>query len=325
MGRSFLRYDESPTTAQTKMDAKQIYAAHELLAKLRSADEKLCFKRSTFRDTIMALLQDYADDNKWALKEGDTDGYIKAMTSRMVNLCYCVKQGEQRHPNCGWVKALPWNRGSSPSLPSARKKEEDKDNNYIFGYDRKLGQAWRMRVSDTGAKSAKEFAKNILDKLGKCFATWGGNDEWEVVGLKQEELTRKGRTGGSSRSPSVFWQGEHSVTKNALVVRHRRDRHPDGLVIVTEQGKQVMQVLVRDFQGNMAGAAEFAIGVAKDYAANKFGKYMLKAECKRRFFVDGRVKMVGSKATWAHSTSRATQFRHFPKYVRHGSGGMPWN
>ena len=84
--------------------------------------------------------------------------------------------------------------------------------------------------------------------------------------------------GRNAAVSEVFWKGEHSVTHHRIEVKRRADRPVKDdptdnkmLISMYEQNKQILQTRVSAWETE-AVAANFMVGIAIDYAADKVSK-----------------------------------------------------
>lgn len=294
-GRSFLDYDEAETTSKSRTDATKIKEAMPLLLALREADANMNFKKTTLRECIKILLNDFEADDNWQLRQEDVGPYLRIMTNRVSNLVFTVKQAEGRHPECKWVASLPWraDKKQDPRSSSAASKGPT-TTEYIYGHDKELGRAWRSTTTTGKRAPLKDFADEMLNKGGKLWASWQDGGRWEVSGLSISEF-EDGAPRKRQVSDAGFWAGVHAISHNLLSVRFRKDRHPMGLVSLFEQKRQILQVMVKDFGGNVEAASKFMCTTAELYAENRVPREKLKAYAKKRMLDDGWSQTRGNK------------------------------
>lgn len=276
-GRSFLVYDHTQNTSKAKTSKDDIGNAHEVLKALKVACPKLAFKRSQVRQALDILYKQNMHEPKWRLAPADLPQWLTMMTNRIMNLAHAVRQGEQKHPTAAWVRCLPWNQAG----PASSSCEPPSRTEWIYGYDMEMKQAWRLpgnHPQGAGRKSTKkEYSIQVREQDKKLVASWSDNSKWAISGISIDRW--KGPQKVVANPP--YWQGEHEVSHDRLVVRHRNDRCVEGLTALYEQGHQILQVNNRDFDSKVA-AGSFMTGIAQAYAKGDLQREQLKNEVKCR-------------------------------------------
>ena len=159
---------------------------------------------------------------------------------------------------------------------------------YFYGYDAEMQQAWRAHPA---AAEKKEWTANFRigskkpNDLDPMIAVFTDGDEHPIVEFTHAEWKVKSEIARSTRK-GALWESTHNTTKAALKISYRSDRKP--ILILQEDGKQVLQVLLDNFKGHddtpndpdsmQARALGFLSGIAQEYADGKLSKDMLKNE-----------------------------------------------
>ena len=141
---------------------------------------------------------------------------------------------------------------------------------FAYGYDTVLGVAWRM-------------APGGVKQLTTCFQALGGMDEaivamWEdgdqhvVHEVSVQEY--KTRLQCAKRKSPAVWQGVLPTGATVAVV-HRQDRSK--LIVMLENGKQVVQVSEKQLQGISVGGAKLMRTLASEYVSGAVDRIGLKS------------------------------------------------
>ena len=151
------------------------------------------------------------------------------------------------------------------------------DKQYIYGWSEELKKVWRKRLSDeTHRASAKtgqcrcNSEREEVQPDGTVKAFWHDGDSWTVSGLTKERLEK-----AMACNNKQFWSSHHHASHNRLVVKHKEDRDPQGLILITEQGKQIASCFVRDHESRQH-ALDHMKKIAVKYSSGEVEKEQLK-------------------------------------------------
>ena len=135
-----------------------------------------------------------------------------------------------------------------------------------YGYSAEHRNAWRISGL---SKGLKEYAVDMLPQAddSPVLAVFADGSTWEVAKILSGQFRNSQRRTSEN---TVYWSGEHSKTKNRLVIRDRTDRQM--LCSAYEQSSQILQVTHTDFGGDGHAAANFLIPIMEGYAADKYGR-----------------------------------------------------
>ena len=97
---------------------------HDVLEALRKLQPNLSCTKKNLQQVVTLLLQRFAEEPNWRLREEDQEGYVTTMALRLASVCRSVAAAERRHPRCCWVRALPCNV-SSAAAPARASSSED--------------------------------------------------------------------------------------------------------------------------------------------------------------------------------------------------------
>ena len=273
--RSFVQYDECNNVAKAKIDPQKIKKLHPILNALREIHPKLTFTKRTVEAAISLLV----DRLGFGLKPEHKADFISTIAQRLRNALRVVTQAEMKSPNAAWVRELPWrcasdadgaaapSASSLPSLPAE----------YTFGFESTEKRAWRLPA---GRQQVREYTGGIqagTHAMDTIVATWPDGMMYEITDVTTQEweamLQPRGSHGGT-RWP-IMWESQHVVTRHRLKIQCKEDR---GLLcVLTEQGNQVLQVLVAGFgdgegETEQKKAARFLEDIAVLYAQDKISK-----------------------------------------------------
>jgi hypothetical protein len=279
--RSLVQYDECNNVAKAKIDPQKIKKLHPILNALREIHPKLTFTKRTVEAAISLLV----DRLGFGLKPEHKADFVSTIAQRLRNALRVVTQAEMKSPNAGWVRELPWrcasdadgveNLGaaasSASSLPSLSARA------YTFGFDSTEKRAWRLPA---GRKQVREYTDDIkagTHAMDTIVAMWPDGMMYEITDVTTQEweamLQPRGSHGGT-RWP-IMWESQHVITRHHLKIHCKEDR---GLLcVLTEQGNQVLQVLVAGFgdgegEAEQTKAARFLEDIAILYAQDKINK-----------------------------------------------------
>ena len=251
--RSFVQYDECSNVAKAKIDPQKIKKLHPISNALREIHPKLTFTKRTVEAAISLLV----DRLGFGLKPEHKADFISTIAQRLRNALRVVTQAEMKSPNAAWVRELPWrcasdadgaaapSASSLPSLPAE----------YTFGFESTEKRAWRLPA---GRQQVREYTGDIqagTRAMDTIVATWPDGMMYEITDVTTQEweamLQPRGSHGGT-RWP-IMWESQHVATRHRLQIQRKEDR---GLLcVLTEQGNQMLQVLVAGF-GDGEGETE---------------------------------------------------------------------
>ena len=119
--RSFIEYNES---SQTVVNKKLILEQRRLVAKMKEMQPNLAFPKRAVVDGLKALVK----KKNWSFKTKESEKhYYQTMQQRFRNLGRAVAQTEAKHPNCKWLKHMPWNKKTDP-VDGSDDHDDDDDN-----------------------------------------------------------------------------------------------------------------------------------------------------------------------------------------------------
>ena len=137
--------------------------------------------------------------------------------------------------------------------------EQDKD--FFVGFDQEKQMAWRVRADADGETQARELSMNVFVPEGgrpqdPVRARWKDGYEHDISTVTCEQWnTREEAKGGNKKA--ALW------SKDGWEIKHKKDRHPEGLVWLKDpKGSQRCQVRV-----DKAGGIDQAIAIMKKCAA----------------------------------------------------------
>ena len=298
---SWLRYDEAEQVSAAKLDARAVRAHAPLLAKLRDVQSNLSFCKKLMGDAMAIVVRER--QLEWRLNDDDARDWAETMTRRLRNMCRGTHQSCSRGKPPPWTANLPWmgrrdleavkdaapapgaEQASGSSAVAAAVKHEALQaqeacvapQEYIFGYDRELNQAWRQLLPG----GRKELAAALQAPEGASpsdapLASWPDGMQRAITDITVEELLAMAGPRRAVRSRH-HWAGVHAATHHRLVVTAKADRGT--LAVVEEQGAQILQIGVKlfgaDDEGHLLQALEMATRIAKKYANDEVEKAKL--------------------------------------------------
>ena len=166
-GQSFLVYDHTKNTSQTKSCKDDIGRAYAVLKTLKAACPELASKRSQVRQALDIVYKRNQHEPKWQVAPKDHPQCLTMLTNCNTNLPRAMRQGEQRQPTTTWVVSMPWNQASTASSSH----EPQGRTECTYGYDMELQQAWRLPGKHPeGAR--RKSTKNTTSKCSSRASSW---------------------------------------------------------------------------------------------------------------------------------------------------------
>ena len=182
-GKSFIKYDENEVVGKAKTDGKQIKAAHDVLAALKTLwpNTSITMFKVQNKRVLRKLVQ-----KSWALDAEAAEDWACTMDLRIRNMISAIKtavrQPVDRRPP--WVQDLPWNTAVAAAPP-----------NWIVEFDFELNLAVRRKKPDDAPEPCKPFVHaGIVDPV---IATWPDGWKSRVEGVTVEYL--RGVLGGKKK------------------------------------------------------------------------------------------------------------------------------
>lgn len=320
---SFLKYDEAPEVKKARIMVGLIREAHPILRACHDLDEKLSFKRKTVEAAMKIILGKKAAE--WRLPETQHQEFVDTMTKRLLNVLHVVRQAFLKPVRPSWALELPWGGGEAVVKATS---EEHVAIEHTYGFDEVTRKVWRRKESARGSLGEPEFAMEARRPEGAkdtdaVEAVWTDGHQQRVQGMMCIEYETLGK---QRQDPSEMWVGERASNHNKLTVARKQDRSM--LIILKEQGKQILQVNVKawgpeDDEASIKKAGEFMITIAKVYANG-----MVEPGQALKSFRDGQMKLQGlgaksapkaasraARRTRARRAKRSSK-RWWPKQVR---------
>jgi hypothetical protein len=99
-GKSFVRYDESPKVAQTKLDAKRVTQHVQLLAELKNISPNLSFGRKVMKTCLEKVCSEFGE--AWGLSPEEGRDWVHSIGLRVRNMCFAVASAERKKPLAKW-------------------------------------------------------------------------------------------------------------------------------------------------------------------------------------------------------------------------------
>lgn len=140
---------------------------------------------------------------------------------------------------------------------------------FAYGYDTELGVAWRMAPGGVKQLTNCFQASGGMDEA--IVAVWEDGDEHVVHEVSVAEY--KTRLQCSKRRSPAVWEGVLPTGATVAVV-HRQDRSK--LIVMLENGKQVLQVSEKQLQGHPAQGEKLMRTIAAEYVSGAVDRIGLK-------------------------------------------------
>ena len=297
-GRRFIVWDDNEHVAKAKVVVANIEKASPVLAALRECDLRLGFTKSFLELVLRQLYEELQSEKSWAMDEKWITGWVKTMKCRIMNCCHAIRENEAAKRPPKWVAELPWfvddgrqledevceqeeeeeadeqhkeddeeERGEA-AAPAAKRRRRislkrpaaiaGAEQTFVYGFQKDLRVAWRVPTHDVQDKSKREAASqhSLCDDDAAVLASWPDGHTHKLAGITADDMNPK------KKSSAVLWSGEHIRTKCLVEVKHKKDRHEWGYVMLHLQ-KQVVISLKCQLCESMQAAHEIMISLAK--------------------------------------------------------------
>jgi len=179
---------------------------------------------------------------------------------------------------------------------------------YIYGWERDLRRAWRIRVGDPAKE--KELSDEPRYLKGACdwepiFADFpDGPYEINDVTVAEWKEMKKGR-GSRPKHDAPLWEMRHVTSKNELTINQRTDRKL--LLSLYEQSKQILQLTMENWgplpgvqpsvvdrsDPTLKAALAFLTPIAEAYGRNEIQDVPLLKKIRNKKMKEQGIKMRG--------------------------------
>lgn len=296
LGRSFLDYNECVDVAESKLNVPKILRRWDILGAIM-ATGGLCISRSTCTKVLELIYAKLEHDPNVKMQAGHYTGWVTVMSRRLFNLTHDVHAQNQKAKRPVWLAQAPWvqsaagvSAGGEPDTaapPSSSKTDttaapaSSTSPQYIYGWDRVLKMAWRIPSNSKSGGGKKQVCTDLWAPAdgAEVIAIWADGDRWSVSGLTPAKLHAR----EAAKHPKVFWQGTHQVTHNALVIKHKRDRHAAGVVALMDQKTHIGTLQIHPWGETEDAAPEpmkHMQAIAEKYASGALSREEIKGACK---------------------------------------------
>ena len=343
-GKSFVRYDESPKVAKSKLDAKRVTQHVDILAELKRVSPNLSFGRKVMKTCLEKVCSEFGE--AWGLSPEQGRDWVLSISLRVRNMCFAVASAERKKPLAKWLESLPWNSGAPPDgssaspvvagkavgresgggRPSAMRvgRQERTKRAYSVSWNTELGLPVRKEIGvggkpELGNPLSLEELRALPSGHSAVVATFRDGAQLEVPELTKDVAMAMMSGRRSHEQDACLWESEVASSKNRLHIAQRTDRFL--LLSMYEQQKQVLQLRLDRFgpldqpqpkvvarsHPTLAKALEFMIPLGVEYASGAIqGSDALKLERDKRLAALDATKAGGRRVRGKRAEAAGT-------------------
>ena len=103
-----------------RLDRKAVIEKRDLLAALRTLNEKFAFTQRQVRGGLKRLLKDRLNQKGWHVD--DEKAWIETNDKRLRTMCRHVAQTEGSRPTTAWLRAMPWRQVGGEEIAATTTK-----------------------------------------------------------------------------------------------------------------------------------------------------------------------------------------------------------
>ena len=244
-----------------KVDRKYCVSLHGVIGELYKSQHNLSFTQKTMKEAHEKVFDSLHD--KWCMPLEDKEQWSNTMSVRLRAACHFVSQALGRRPTPVWLN----NMGLIDVDMSEGSQTLSKDE-FVYGWDRELLQAWRQKKSGGEKVFAAASAPEGSDDLDSPIACFGDGDEHIIADITVGDLASFAAHSHSSgrRSPPSGVVGTLDGTQVRVVHKPEKGRVP--LSAIVHGTSQVCQISVATFD-SLDEAQKFMEKIAKAVVEGK--------------------------------------------------------